>query len=371
MTEVRAVFRKPLPPHGVIATVTPTSVSYGLQLDRESTGAMTIAQSDIVATGQPTDFDIGMLVTLERDDGLLPWAGWATQQMIKHGASEVSYQLKDWAGAIFSVARCGIWRQALELRAGRIAELVLGEAKERQRPPLLVDIAAEVEGPVVNYQARAEPVLDFLRTMSSAGLEWQIATRLLPNDIRVQLVLTERVGRDLSNEIIFEQVTAGGESGGAFVDAELTRDAEGYISSALVIGGTGEIGDRPAVEVSTSGLSDQNVSARPSGAAVADSPALGATRVIVEEALDNEDALFAVAQRQYATPEYVRELMTMSLFEGWLADNGYLQDLGVGSTYGVRFADLTFGLGYERRVRCIALDFDTSGTIRMTAEVLP
>lgn len=371
MSEIRAKFRNPFPPHFVIAEVTPTAVGYGFQLDQASTGALSVSQTDIVGSAQPEAFIHGALVSLERDDGYLPYVGWVTGRDIVKGAPAVNFELKDWAGGLLAIAACGIWQQPQSLRAGRIAQLVLGEAKQRQRPPLLLDIVADVEGPTVNYQGRAEPVLDFLRTMSQAGLEWALSVRVSPNDVKVQLVLSERVGRDLRNEIILEESESGDVAGGAFVEAKLREDAEGYIASAMVVGGTGDFADRRVVEVNAGGLtSESGIASQVGGEPVPSSPALSGTRVIVEQSLDNEDALYAVARRQYTTPEYVKSRMTFALFEPWLAQNDYLKDIELGSIYGVRFSDLTFGLGYERAVRCVGLDVDSGGVLRMTADVL-
>ncbi len=63
------------------------------------------------------------------------------------------------------------------------------------------------------------------------------------------------------------------------------------------------------------------------------------------------------ALRQHNTPEFVREALTVTLYEGTNADGVEAVDMskiGLGNTYRVRFSDLVMGAAVDRRARLIA-----------------
>jgi hypothetical protein len=216
-------------------------------------------------------------------------------------------------------------------------------------------------GPTVSYTARAETLLSFLRTMATAtGWEWALVPAAVDaRGASVKLVWAERIGEDVRG--------LGFEQGASITEASLEQDAEGFLASAVLVGGTGTFADRPAAAVTISGQSAGGIDANPlEQPQRPSSPALAGTRVIVEQQVTNRDVLMQGAAKQHVAPRWVRERLSLTVAEAELD----LTKLGLGNYYRFRTGDLALGLGVERIVRVIAFDLGDNGLISIEAQVL-
>jgi len=361
---VRVLFRNPYPPHSIIAEVQPADVTYGFVLNRKTTASFSLSTDAALLLANPTIFGRGTMVTIERDDKLLPWAGFVSTRRLKHGAPTIPYTCQDWAGALYERAVTSKATSALPVqRAGGIVPLVFAESDARKEPPLLTVLnGSPAAGGTVSYTPRQESVLEFLRVMSEAGLEWRIQPYIVGNNVHVELQYSDTVGRDLSSSVIFEQ---GSGDGSSFIDADLEETDEGAFSAAVAVVGTGVYAQRKSARVSAQTLPGGDTAAYPSGKAAPASPSLAGTKVVVRQELDNVEGARAVAARQFRSPDAPGLRMTMQLFEA----NIDMAKIELGSYYGVRFKDLMFGLGYRSRIRAVALDLSTDGVITMIGEM--
>lgn len=359
MTDVQLSIRDPWYPHATLSTPGFSGLSYGFMLHRPAGASFNISRSQDDAAGH---IRLGMFMTLDRSDGLLPWAGYISQRVMDARGSQVQFQAKDIPGALFSKAvEPSSWSEQTGLTAASMIDLILNYARQRGDPPLQLEFSGQDGGPTIEYTPRAQTVLSFLSTMEKwTGWEWDVVTRI--DDLRARPVLTwqHRVGRDLSHDFWIED-------GVHVKDLRLTQDAEGWLTSAIAIAGTGPLAQRETVTTTREGfrtedavdVGDAKVLLTPT-----DSPALMGTRVIVDDQV-GPASLGAAAARVLDAPEFIRESLEFTLVESTVQ----MDKIELGNLISIRFADMGFGLGVERVVRIVAMSMGVDGEIRVVAEV--
>lgn len=353
-------FHDPHPPHRVLGTAfaVENSLSYGFVANRASRAAFQISRGDALVTDNPDAFALGNMVTLERTDGKLPWVGYVTQTDVDLADPAASFVCTDWAGQLFEGARTAFGWPEETLASGEWIKRVHADADARGEPPLpcLLDVES---GPPVPYSPKMESFLTFLRDMAKrAGWEWAMFYSV-GHTVRVTLKWTGTIGIDRSGEVTFSE-------GRHFKRARITRSAEGHISAAVAVGGSGTFSSREAAQVNALGRADPGIAAQAAGEAKApSSPALAGTRVLVEPGATTEEARLATARSTFTSPDYVKERLTLDLVESTID----MSKIELGSSYTVKFTNLDLGLGYERVVRVVAIDLNESGVIGLIVEV--
>lgn len=356
--------REPFPPYRVRGVVEPNDLVYGFMINDGTATRFDVSRADPNAAEM---FALGSRITVERVDGLHLWDGFITTAQHRLESSVTTLTCKDLHGSLFSRARTAkAWPEQVAA-SGALIQRVFAEANARGEPPLLCAPPSAGDGPVVPYTPRAESIADFLRTMVEfAGWEWEIVTEIERLGIGSRLRWTEKLGRDLSFGTTFEQ-------GVHFTAATLTEEADAFLSSALAVGGTGVFSSRDAAQANVEGRGDSSIDGYPSGQPAPSSPALAGTRVIVDQQVTGSAAMRAAALRQHDTPEYVREALTLTLYEGDDADGITSVDMsviGLGNWYRLRFDDLAMGQTYDRRARLIAYSINAgSGAIDCVFDV--
>ena len=235
------LFRNPFSPHEGRAFVKVQNVSYGRLLMRPSTASFQVKVGD--ANLEDLEYQFGALVSIERDDGLFPWTGMVTKRTYTTGSTTIQFEAKDHAGALFARANTADDFISTLLGAGGLSsinqfansdaaaqiEAVLSEAAGRNSPPLLVDYDLAPGGPPVFHLPEGASVLDYLQEMHDiTGWEWGLNQTLDFAAAATTLVWRERIGRDLRDEIVWEQ-------GRNFATLKFTQDASKFIETAVVI----------------------------------------------------------------------------------------------------------------------------------------
>lgn len=364
MSRVTVKIRNPWTPHQVLAQVNAVtdSLRYGFVLDRASRAIFSISRGDPLFSENLGLLDIGSMVSLERvDDDALPWVGYVTFMHIDKTAPAGSFVCDDFAGSIYMKARTPKNWAELDQAAGLHIQNTFRDADARQNPPVMTRLDMDGGlGPHVAYTPRAEPLLDMLRTMSRLGWEWAVHPHgLKGGPLQMHLQWAGQVGFDRSTEMIFTE-------GAHFENAKLHKSADGHFSNALAVGGTGDFGARDAAQANAAGSGSdlELITGTAFEKAPPTSPALAGTRTLIEPSVTGTDALGSMARRLHTAPEHIRERLTFQLVESAID----MEKIELGSYYGVRFSDLELGLGYERVVRCMALNCDESGVLEMIAE---
>ncbi len=360
MTAVQIVIRDPFFPHSEIASVRPVGLQYGFMLHRPAKASFAIWRSDL---NRVNAFDLGMLISIERSDKVLPWVGYVKERRLTGAGAMGTFEAEDIAGTLFSIAvTAKDWEKREDVASGFLITEVFGEAAARAEPPLQLDLPIS-GGPPVSYQVRSESLLSFLRTLEKwTNWEWGLEHQIASDRVRTKLIWTQRIGFDRVSEIF--------EEGSSVKAISFTQSARGYIARAVAVGGSGVFAVRDAETVSLSGKGYGNANAHVLGTSfspkVASSPALQGTQVVVDTRVTNREAQLNAAVRLHAAPEEVREQLEMTLVESRIQ----MSKLELGSRYRVRFKDLGFGLGLQRVIRIVSLSLDLSGEVQVVAEVL-
>lgn len=357
--------RSAIPPHETLVTTVAASTRYGFMSSRPNTAEfsipMTAPNTDAI---QAQAFEIGAMISIERTDGVLPWVGFIETSDALAGASAVKFTAKDHIGALFARGRTPkTWRER-ETSSGTHIKEILAEAESRAEPPLMVRVDIADGGPSVSYQPEAEGLHDFLKTMASmTGWEWGLRHTVGP-EVVTTLVWAGMIGTDRHNTIVWEE-------GRHFAKARLRRSAEGYVGTAIAVGGTGTFSERTAAAVSTTGQTHDGIVTRTVATDTERAsvlPSLSGTRVLVERQVTNVEALDAAAARMHDSPDHVREQVSFALVEGEL-DMTYPPTPGDIVT--VRFADILLGQSVTRLVRLMGIRMQPQrGLIGVEARVL-
>ena len=356
--------RDPLPPHRVLGVVDPADLLYGFMVNDGTAIRFQASRADPNAAAM---FALGNMITIERVDSLHLWLGFITTARHDLESALTTLTCQDLHGSLFERARTAkAWPEQVA-GSGAMIQRVFVEADARGEPPLLCDPPSSGDGPVVPYTPQAESIADFLRTMVAfSGWEWRIVSEINRHGIRSRLLWEERIGDDLAFGTTFEQ-------GVHFTGATLTEEAEAYLASAVAVGGSGVFSSRDAAQANVGGTADGDIDGIPSDQPAPTSPALAGTRVVVDQQVTGKAAMRAAALRQHSTPEFVREALTATLYEGDNA-NGVasidMSKIGIGNWYRLRFTDLAMGLAYNRRARLIAYSLEPArGAIECVFDV--
>lgn len=360
---VRLHIRNPWRPHQtLLQTALPPGLRYGFILGEPSSFTLEISRGDPHVADQPYAFRFGAMVSLERDDGLLPWVGYITESDESSKNPTARFTCQDHAGALFAISKTP--RDWLEQTgaAGNTLRSVFHYVDDRALPPLMVDIGTDMRGgPSVAITPRAESFLQFLNMITEgAGYEWGLYHSVLQASVRTTLEWRERLGQDRRASTVFADST--------YADAQVQRSASGYLAAAMAVGGSGTFSARPAGEVTSQGLSEQGIVREAAGALAPamDSPIFAGTRVITRQSVTGTEGLTQAARAQFRSVREIRERVSLQLVESRIQ----VSEIELGSYYGVEFADLNLGLGHERVVRCIGLGLGDNGILEMTAEVV-
>ncbi|KKN55922.1 hypothetical protein LCGC14_0577650 [marine sediment metagenome] len=353
-------FRNPFPPHSILAEVRSTNLAYGFKLMEPATGSFQVARSE--PSLDPGIMRIGAMVSIERSDRVLPFVGFVNRRVVRAGAPKINFVCTDHAGALFERARLPKDWSELSTSSGDILTQIFGDIERRAEPPLLVQLEQK-GGPVVTYQPQAESFLEFLGTLADfSGWEWLLRHDPIGTQLHTSLVWKGKQGLDRRTEVIFEQTQD-------FKEVTLTEDAEGFLGTAVVIGGSGSVADRDAVQVSTSGRTEGSISGRQlSGGPVRPSslsPILEGTTVIWTRQVSNQEALFAGAKKLYDLPVETREQLSPKLIESEID----MAKLGVGDIITVRLSDIDMGSSLIRVCRVLGLQLNPEAGI-VDAELL-
>ena len=249
---------------------------------------------------------------------------------------------------------------ARPLSASQWLRWAFADANARAAPPLALRLDTGQGGPVIEVSPQADSMLTFLGTLAEhADWEWRLHHRLERNTVVSELAFQRRVGRDYRPELFFEE-------GVHFIDAEYIKDAAGFITASLAVGGPGAFKDRPAAQVIAGGGGGEvGVSSQLAAAGVTLSPAASGSIVTTEQSVTNEGALAASAQRQSRKRANQREGLTLRLFEDALD----VRSLALGGVYRARFDDMDRGRPLERDVRIVALKLGVDGIAEPVVEV--
>ena len=352
------VWRNPFPPHEVLAESSPApGTRYGFMLSDVGLASFSIPRSDPNTTGVMTT---GAMVSIERDDGLFPWVGYVTNRTLNLAGGAVQFTAEDHAGSLFAIGRTPKTWDALTLSSGEVVERIFQDAQQRAEPPLNITLDLNIAPPFVTYQPRAEPLLSFLQAMKKeCNCEWRLIHQIGDEAVTTVLQWYERFGIDRRGQVTFQQ-------GRNFKDARLTQSAEGFLRSALAVGGTGVFRDRESVLAgdTTSNEADRNLQVAEVPAQR--SPALMGTRVLVDSQFSGEEVLQSAARRLLEAQDHVREKIEMNLVENEID----LATLELGSLYGIRFQDFALGLEVNRTIRFTALSFGDDGVIQTVATIV-
>ena len=357
--------RKATPPHEVLVTTIPASPRYGFMTSRPNTADFSIpAIAPNTDAIQSQAFEIGAMISIERTDGVLPWVGFIESSDAVAGASAVKFTARDHIGALFARGRTPKTWAERETSSGTHIKDILAEAESRAEPPLMVQLDVANGGPSVNYKPEAEDLHEFLDTMAEmTGWEWGLR-HIVGAEVITTLVWAGMIGTDRHNTIIWEE-------GRHFAKARLRRSAEGYVGTAIAVGGTGVFSGRTAAAVSTTGETYDGIATRTVASGpvrLPSSPSLSGTRVLVQRQVTNVEALDAAAVRMHDSPDHVREQISFSLVEGEL-DMTYPPTPGDVVT--VRFGDILLGQSVTRLVRLMAIQVrPQEGLLDVEARVL-
>ena len=357
MSDVTIEIRQPFPPHALLTLVRYSALSYGFLLGGVGSASFSVSRADQALLDTPGFFQEGKVVTIRREDGALPWAGYVTGTRVSLDDPTVQFECQEASGALFEHAHTSQQWAERQLSASQWLRWAFADTSGRGAPPLLVRLGPG-GGPVVRTSPQANSFRAFLDTIAeSADWEWGLHHRLSRQSVVTELVFRQRVGRDYSSELIFEE-------GVHFTGAELVRDTAGFIHSSLAVGGSGAFNQRSSVQVVQAGSSESGVTAqRQAVDQVPTSPAKAGSVVSIEPSVTNESALRASAQRQFrASPG---ERLSLSLYEAALN----MHQLTLGGVYRVRFDDLNLGRPLERKVRVLGIRLGVDGVVEPVVEV--
>lgn len=350
--------RKPLPPHTVLAQFPYDQANYGLLLMRPQTADVRIprAVADVQALPSPR---VGLMATVERGDGLLPFVGYVTRYAATRSAADVELIITDhtWLIAQALTQKGGTFSGA----SGTLIAQTLREIDARGQPPLGLLLDRVVTGPGIDYAYAAAKGDQFLKSVVDfTGWEWQIAYAVTRGDLTASLIWQERIGDDLRGSTVWEE-------GKQLQDVSYVQDAAGYLAAGVAIGGTGAVSERPAAAVNAAGVSSASIAARVATVNAGVSPALQGTRLVMDPAITSSAALFAAAARATLAPDNVAEAISFKIVES----ETDMSAVAVGNIVTVRLASTDLGLPLQRDVRILAIGIDgAAGVHSIEAQVL-
>jgi hypothetical protein len=281
-----------------------------------------------------------------------PWAGWIDRIQADKSAGTVTVECRDAAGKLaerhsgLTTARSG--------SAGRIARDVLQEANARNGFGVTWDVTSEQGTPVQDIDVSGSTVLDALnRLAEETGDEWWIELKARGDGLSFGLHWCEQRGFDLSQYVYLRD-------GIEVSKLTYSQDAVEVAESVLVVGGGGNMAERPAAMRSTSAMERANLS----GVYVASAgitqqrtatpiPAMAAERVIVSPRSTDVETLSRIAERDLEAPLGASETLQITVNEraDW-------RQLAVGNI--VRLIASTPWGDLNRRVRIIEAQPDTA-----------
>ena len=346
------VVRAPQRPHAEAVSFRPIDTKYGFGLMRANTASFSIDRNDRLFPELADLLFVGTALSIERSDDLYPWAGFISRREANIGGSEVLFEVKDHAGVLLERAHSRAdWGEHSRSSAQHI-QTIFGDADRRNVPPLMLDFDLAPGGPAINYEPRALSLLDVLRDMSDAAdWEWEVVSNPTRGDTRTKLRWRERLGRDMSSELILEQ-------GRHFKEAKYTQVLSSFFGQVEAIGGTGPVPDRPIEAVTPT---EPRFLANKAAA-------LGGSVVRFEPNVTNPEALTTAARKMLDSPDFVAESLSFSLIESEL-DSDY--PLHIGDSVKVRFSDIDLGLGLVRVVRILGIQLTAgSGVLDVECKVV-
>ena len=350
--------RAPQRPHTELMTIRPSTVKYGFVLLRPNTASFSINRNDPVFPELAELLFIGSSVSIERDDGLYPWAGFITRRTASTESPVVLFEMKDHAGALLERAHSQFnWGE--HVRSGKQhIQTIFADADRRSVPPIMLDLDLGNDGMIIIYEPRALSLLDVLRDMAdAANWEWEIKSLPTMADTNTRLRWVERLGRDRRNEITLEQ-------GRHFTAAKYTQDISGFFGQVQSIGNVGPMADRP-VASGAEGVIRQFVQR---SNRVGNAAALAGSLIRFEPNLANPESLARASNKVLDSPDWVAEGLSFSLAESEL-DSDY--PLNIGDLVTVRFSNIDLGLGLTRTVRIIGIQLaDGSGILDVECKVV-
>jgi len=356
--------RSPWPPHARLAQVAVKDLSYSFMLMESGTASFELPTSDPNLADYAHLFQVGMMISIERNDGLMPWVGWLSAEDGVSGGGAAAFDAEDHIGVLFEKARNAKSQTENLLGAAEHIRRAVASANRQGHPPLLIGLDLNEGGPLIAYTPQAEYLDDLLRRMSEAsGWEWGLRFEVTEGRALTTLEWRKRRGLDLSAAVIWEE-------GKHFEQARYRRKASAFISSTLAVGGTGNFRTRQAVTNVRAAADDDAIGLRPAPEPVTDEqpfPSLQGTRVMIFPNVSNDDALAASAQREQDSPEHVREQVSFSLVEDAI---NLTSPPAPGDVVTVRFSDILTGAAVTRQVRLLGLQLNPEkGTIDVECKV--
>lgn len=364
-TQVTVVrFRRPEPPHDVLLESFIAGMRYGFAVRRDGKASFMLPRSDPNATKFAylmTQSDRPPMVTIERPDGYIPWVGFVDEIREPFGDPFITYFLQDHTLRLRNarIRKGGV--ATTTQGSGDLITNILKECNGRGAPPLYLDLDNITAGPGVQYTPSASYAYDFLEDMAKlTDWEWGFAYEVDEKHVKTFLTWTDRVGQDRSGEDIWEEAKH-------FTKVSRNLKYSYQYDAATVVGGTGTFNDRPAAEVSRSGLTSDGIdlTGKKSGAR---SPGLGGTYVEVIPQTTDASVLRTSALRIHTDLRRVPEQLSFSLHENQVD----MSRFGVGDYRTIRLQTTDLGSAVQRTVRIIGIEMqpDTK-EISCETQVIP
>ncbi len=342
--------RDPEPPHGELATILATDVSYGLMLMKQQTASFRLSRADpnlvdyahlFAPDGPPPMF------TIERPDGRYPFVGFLKSYRAVTNAPDIEFTLADhaWRLANARTKRTG----SINASSGQAIKDTMREMEARGEPPLYISIQDIGNGPGVQYEYRATSGLDFLTQMAQfTGWEWGFQYDIDRLGVKTRMEWRPARGLDRRHEAVLEE-------GKQIVAANWTVNYDAGIRAAVVIGAGATFATREAVSLSQSGrAADVDTQA-----IVAKGAGLGGARVLIDTQLSGREALAAAARRMHDSPDYVTRQIGITIQE----PGTDMERLGVGDIISIRLTETVLGMPVELNARILGVAFDPESMV--------
>lgn len=339
-------FRDPRPPHGAVLTVIAPAIKYAFKVRKTGTASFFIARSDpnIISSLASIIANEPPMVTIERPDGYMPWVGFVTQYDAAQKDPYATFLCADhsWRLAAPHGARTRK-NQFYKTASGRVIKDVFRDMEDRAEPAPFLKYDDVIDGPLANYEVRADYGLDLLEEIAKqANYEWGFSYNVSPSQVEAHLNWVQRLGKDRRNEEVWQEQKH-------FTDARYTLTYANGIRSAIAVGGSGPFAQRPAVVVNQSGSAEVSAYKKTPVSAYG----LGGTRSAVTEQITDANVLRQKAVQMHEAPEFAVEQIALRLFE----DAIDMSRFGIGDIRTIRLSTTSLGSGIERTVRIIGLQF--------------
>lgn len=330
------------------------SLTYGGSIMRPASASFAVARTDFNLPTYRYLMSVGAMVTIERDDSVLPFVGFVTEYEAARGDPEVRFLAQDHAW-LLSLAVTQLAGSYVGSADGLIRN-VIAEMSGRGEPPLPFNLDGVISAPPKPHTHQLQNGLDFLNSVASfTGYEWGWAYEITPGDVVVSLVFRERLGVDRRQETILTE-------NDQLEDVRYKQRAIAFSAAAIAVGGSGDLSTRTAAKVSTASISAGGVAtmqaARRAPATVAPvsmpvpSPALQGTQLIFDRtAPADTPTLLTAAARLMDTPRNVGEQLSSSIVESEID----MSTIGLGNYHRVRLTDTDLAVAREFDVRMIGI----------------